>query len=140
MSLQLKTEIEKYFGMNEVPAESERVISEVIHLLDLGRIRVAEKIEGKWVTHEWVKKAILLYFRTQKMEVIEAGPFRFHDKIPLKSWSGQEGVRVVPHALVRRGAFVASGAILMPSYVNIGAHVGSGTMVDTWATDRKSVV
>lgn len=105
-----------------------------IDLLDQGEIRVSHKVGDKWMTNEWVKKAILLYFRIKKMKVIDVGPFKFVDKIPLKEWTGSEGVRVVPHALVRKGAFVSPGAVLMPSYVNIGAFVGSGTMVDTWAT------
>lgn len=114
-------------------AERDSVL-ETIRLLDEGKIRVSEKLENAWTTHAWIKTAILLHFRLQKMELIEVGPFHFYDKIPLKKWKGTENVRVVPHALVRQGAFVESGAILMPSYVNIGAYVGSGTMVDTWAT------
>ncbi len=107
----------------------------VIDGLDRGEIRVADpQPDGTWTTHEWVKKAILLYFKIEKSSVIEAGDLRFYDKIPVKKWTGQEGVRAVPHAIVRRGAYVEPGAILMPSYVNIGAYVGSGTMVDTWAT------
>lgn len=103
--------------------------------LDQGKIAICDKqSNGQWRVNEWVKKAILLYFRTQKMETVEVGPFRYVDKIPLKRWTGQEGVRVVPQALVRTGAFIEKGAVLMPSYVNIGAHVGSGTLVDTWAT------
>lgn len=124
-------------------SESERTklqveVSKTISALDRGELSVVLKsiIDGKteFVVQTFTKKAILLYFRLQKMEVIENGPFRFVDKIPLKQWNGTEGVRVVPHALVRQGAFIESGAILMPSYVNIGARVGSGTMVDTWAT------
>lgn len=126
--------IEKYFEMKELPSEANRTILEVIHALDVGKIRVAQKVNGAWQVNEWVKKAILLFFRTQKSEVIEAGAFSYFDKIPVKSWGGQEGVRVVPPAVVRQGAYVAPGAILMPCYVNIGAHVGTGTMVDTWAT------
>jgi 2,3,4,5-tetrahydropyridine-2-carboxylate N-succinyltransferase len=102
--------------------------------LDRGHIRVVEKTDAGFKLNEWVKKAILLNFRIQKMTIMEAGDFRFYDKIPVKKWTGDEGVRVVPHAMVREGAFVSPGAILMPSYVNIGAFVGSGTMVDTWAT------
>ncbi len=110
-------------------------VESLITALDRGEISVVKKQDdGKWLVNATAKKAILLYFRLQKMEVIEAGPFHFVDKIPLKKWTGKEGVRVVPHALVRKGAFVETGAILMPSYVNIGARVGAGTMVDTWAT------
>jgi 2,3,4,5-tetrahydropyridine-2,6-dicarboxylate N-succinyltransferase len=110
-------------------------IAEVIDLLDTGKLCVVTKNDdATWTVNEWVKKAILLYFRTQKMETISAPPFTFVDKIPLKKWNGTEGVRVVPHALVRKGAYIHEGAILMPSYVNIGATVGSGTLIDTWAT------
>jgi len=86
------------------------------------------------VTHEWIKEAILLYFKLKKSSLIRAGSLTFFDKFPVKKWTGKENVRVVPHALVRKGAFVESGTILMPSYINIGAYVGAGTMVDTWAT------
>lgn len=110
------------------------IINETIDNLDRGTLRVCEKIGSEWVTHEWIKKAILLYFRIQKMSVMSAGDFNYFDKIPLKKWSDADGVRVVPHALARKGSFIERGAILMPSYVNIGAYVGSGTMVDTWAT------
>lgn len=110
-------------------------IREVISHLDQGQIRVCEKKDSGWITQEWIKKAILLFFRIEKMNVIELNAnFNFVDKIPLKKWKGDEGVRVVPMALARYGSFIESGAILMPSYVNIGAYVGSGSMVDTWAT------
>jgi 2,3,4,5-tetrahydropyridine-2-carboxylate N-succinyltransferase len=110
-------------------------IESVIDLLDRGELRVATRLEsGGWQTHEWVKKAILLYFRIRKMSVLEAGEMSWIDKVPTKKWTGKEGVRVVPPAIARRGSFIQSGAILMPSYVNIGAFVGEGTMVDTWAT------
>lgn len=110
-------------------------IREVIALLDNGKIRVAEPVsDGQWKANEWVKKAVILYFPICKMETTEVGPFEFHDKIPLKKDYAAQGVRVVPHAVARYGAFLESGVIMMPSYVNIGAYVGSGTMVDTWAT------
>ncbi|MDI1447702.1 2,3,4,5-tetrahydropyridine-2,6-dicarboxylate N-succinyltransferase [Polyangium sp. 6x1] len=113
----------------------ERAVLETIDALDRGALRVAEPIaEGQWVTHAWVKQAILLYFAVQKMSVMEAGPLEFHDKIPLKRGLEAAGVRVVPPGTVRYGAFLEPGAILMPGYVNIGARVGAGTMVDTWAT------
>lgn len=116
------------------PANRQAVL-EVIDLLDGGEVRTASKgDDGVWVTHEWVKKAILLYFRLQGMESLEAGPMEYHDKIPLKHGYAATGVRVVPPAVARHGAYIAPGAILMPSYVNIGAYVDSGTMVDTWAT------
>lgn len=109
-------------------------IEKSISLLDQGEIRVMEKTEHAFTHHEWVKKAILLYFRIRKIEVMNAGEFSYADKVPVKKWTGKEGVRVVPHALARYGSFIEPGAILMPSYVNIGARVGRGTMVDTWAT------
>lgn len=109
-------------------------IEQTLDLLDRGKIRVATPEDGEWLVHEWVKKAVLLFFSIQKMETIEVGPFEFHDKIPLKKDYAALGVRVVPHAIARYGSFVEKGAILMPSYVNIGAYVGEGTMVDTWAT------
>lgn len=114
-------------------------IHQVMDLLDMGILRVCSQEtdeSGKkvWITHSWIKKAILLFFRIAKIEPTEAGVLRFADKVPLKHWTGAEGVRVVPPAVVRRGAFVNRGAILMPSYVNIGAFVDEGTMVDTWAT------
>ena len=111
-----------------------KAIREVIDLLDMGIIRVAEPVEGGWQVNEWVKKAVVMYFPIQKMEVLEAGIFEYHDKIPLKRGYKEKGVRVVPNAVARHGAFIASGTILMPSYVNIGAYVDTGTMVDTWAT------
>jgi 2,3,4,5-tetrahydropyridine-2-carboxylate N-succinyltransferase len=110
-------------------------ISEVIRQLDLGLLRVAEPLsDGSWQVNEWVKKAVILYFPTRKMTTFEVGPMEFHDKMALKSNYSELGVRVVPHAIARYGAFLANGVILMPSYVNIGAYVDAGTMVDTWAT------
>jgi 2,3,4,5-tetrahydropyridine-2-carboxylate N-succinyltransferase len=114
--------------------EVKKAIRSVIELLDTGELRVAEPAGGQWITHEWVKKAVILYFPIQEMKTIEAGPFEFYDKIPLKKGFEAKGVRVVPQAVARYGSFIEKGAILMPSYVNIGAWVGSGTMVDTWAT------
>lgn len=109
-------------------------IESVISSLDKGEIRVTEKINNEWVTHEWIKKAVVLYFPTRKMETIEMGPFEFHDKMKLKSDYSKKGVRIVPHAIARYGSFLGKNVIMMPSYVNIGAYVDSGTMVDTWAT------
>jgi 2,3,4,5-tetrahydropyridine-2-carboxylate N-succinyltransferase len=109
-------------------------IEAVIEHIDKGRLRCAEPINGSWQVNEWVKKAVILYFPTRKMEVFEAGPMEFHDKIPLKSNYKELGIRVVPHAVARYGAYISAGTILMPSYVNIGAYVDEGTMVDTWAT------
>jgi 2,3,4,5-tetrahydropyridine-2,6-dicarboxylate N-succinyltransferase len=111
------------------------VVEEVIGQLDRGELRVASPVKGGgWQVNEWVKQAILLYFRAKGMETIHAGALEFYDKIPLKRDYQALGVRVVPHAVARYGAYIASGAVLMPSYINIGAYVGSRTMVDTWAT------
>lgn len=115
-------------------ASTQEAIRELVSLLDQGKVRVAEPKDGTWVVNQWVKQGVVLYFPIQKMETIEAGPFEFHDKIPLKKSYASLGVRVVPHAIARHGAFLEKGVIMMPSYVNIGAWVGSGTMVDTWAT------
>ncbi len=109
-------------------------IESVVEALDAGKLRVAEPTDDGWKVNEWVKKAVILYFPITKMETVKVGPFEFHDKIPLKSNYAEAGVRVVPHAIARYGAFVNKGVIMMPSYVNIGAYVDSGTMVDTWAT------
>lgn len=114
--------------------EVRNAICEVIEKLDKGVVRIAEKIEGKWIINEWLKKAVLMYFPINKMEVSESGIFEYYDKIPLKRGFEESGVRVVPPATARYGAFINKGVILMPSYVNIGAYVDSGTMVDTWAT------
>ncbi len=121
-----------------VAAKDAGAVEAVIAALDGGRLRVAEKISGEaggeWIVHAWIKEAILQYFRQRGMEPSEAGPLRFYDKIPVKGDLAAAGVRVVPPGTVRYGAFLERGAIVMPAYVNIGARVGSGTMVDTWAT------
>lgn len=109
-------------------------IRNLIEKLDKGQIRVAEPTSEGWKVNEWVKKAVILYFPIQKMEVMEAGVLEFHDKMKLKTGYQALGIRVVPHAVARHGAYISSGVILMPSYVNIGAYVDAGTMVDTWAT------
>ncbi|MEO0340324.1 MAG: 2,3,4,5-tetrahydropyridine-2,6-dicarboxylate N-succinyltransferase, partial [Bacteroidota bacterium] len=115
--------------------DTQDAIREVIRLLDIGELRVAAPTgDGDWQVNDWVKKGVVLYFPIAQMKTIEVGPFEFHDKIPLKSNYAEKGVRVVPHAIARHGAFLEKGVIMMPSYVNIGAWVGSGTMVDTWAT------
>ena len=123
------------------PAEVQAAVAQVIDLLDSGKLRVATREGvGQWTVHQWLKKAVLLSFRLKDNEIISAGDLGFYDKVPTKfaHLSPQElaatGVRVVPPAVARRGSFIAKGAILMPSYVNIGAHVDEGTMVDTWAT------
>ncbi|MGE0594585.1 MAG: 2,3,4,5-tetrahydropyridine-2,6-dicarboxylate N-succinyltransferase [Vicinamibacterales bacterium] len=115
-------------------------IADVLDGLDTGRLRVAEKIDGNWVTHQWIKKAVLLYFRTHDNRVMDGGGARYFDKVPTKfaEYSDADfrsgGLRVVPPAVARRGAYVARNVVLMPSYVNLGAYVDEGTMVDTWAT------
>ncbi len=109
-------------------------IKTVLDDLDIGRRRIAEPVNGVWQVNKWLKKAVILYFPLMKMQLIEVGPFQFHDKIKLKSGYDLLGVRVVPHAVARYGSFISKGCILMPSYVNIGAYVDEGTMVDTWAT------
>ena len=109
-------------------------VRQVVEMLDKGQIRVAEPKGDEWIVNEWVKKAVLMYFPIQQMEVIEVGPYEYYDKIALKKNFKELGVRVVPPAVARYGSFLESGVILMPSYVNIGAYVESGTMVDTWAT------
>lgn len=114
--------------------ELKTAVHSTLSALDEGKVRVCEKKEGKWQVNGWIKEAILLYFRMEKMRPFQAGDFNFFDKVPLKKWTGKEGVRVVPQALVRKGAFVAKNAVLMPSYVNIGAYVGEGSLIDTWAT------
>ena len=121
---------------NQLPISTPQIkaIHQAISLLDSGKKRVCTYEKNQWVTHQWLKQAILLYFKIQKMNLMDMGEMCFMDKIPLKKWSGKEGVRVVPHALVRRGAYVAEGTVLMPSYVNIGAYVGPCSMIDTWAT------
>ena len=109
-------------------------VREAIALLDRGEARIAEKHDGKWRVNDWLKKAVLLFFAVQQMELHEVGPFQFHDKIPLKKDLRERGIRVVPPGTVRYGAHLERGVVLMPGFVNIGAYVGSGTMVDTWAT------
>lgn len=132
----LKTIIERAWEDRDLLKRDEtaEAIRKVIDLLDQGRERVAEPSEDGWKVNQWIKKAVILYFPIQDMEVIETGPFEFHDKIKLKKNYRQLGVRVVPHAIARYGAYISSGVIMMPSYINIGAYVDEATMVDTWAT------
>lgn len=132
----LKEAIENAWDNRELlkNEDTQAVIRKVIDLLDVGELRVAEPTANGWQVNEWVKKAVVLYFPIQKMETLEAGIFEFHDKIPLKRGYKEKGIRVVPHAIARHGAYVSKGVIMMPSYVNIGAYVDEGTMVDTWAT------
>jgi 2,3,4,5-tetrahydropyridine-2-carboxylate N-succinyltransferase len=121
-------------GRGEARAVDAEAVEAVIDRLDRGALRVAEPAVDGWVTHEWVKLAVLLYLRIREATTIAHGPFEYRDKVPVKTGFEAAGVRVVPPATVRRGAYVAPGAVLMPCYVNIGAWVGPGTMVDTWAT------
>jgi 2,3,4,5-tetrahydropyridine-2,6-dicarboxylate N-succinyltransferase len=127
--------IDAAFGGAEMDTQAREAVEETIAALDRGEVRLAEPgADGEWQVHAWVQRAILLYFRLRQMETLQVGPFEYHDKIPLKHDYASLGVRVVPPAVARYGAYLERGVILMPSYVNIGAHVGSGTMVDTWAT------
>lgn len=122
-----------FTGETEI-AEAAEAVEETIARLDSGELRVAEKVAGEWVVNEWVRQAILLYFRLRGMQTWEVGPFEFYDKIPLKHDLAGQGVRVVPPGTVRYGAHCEPGVIVMPGYVNIGARVGAGSMIDTWAT------
>jgi 2,3,4,5-tetrahydropyridine-2-carboxylate N-succinyltransferase len=130
----LADEVDEAFAAAVLSPRHREAVEAVIAGLDRGELRVAEKKGDTWVTNAWVKKAILLYFRIRQAEPITSGAFSFCDKVPVKRWTGAERVRVVPQAIARRGSFVEPGAILMPSFVNIGAYIGSGTMVDTWVT------
>jgi 2,3,4,5-tetrahydropyridine-2-carboxylate N-succinyltransferase len=134
--MELKQLIEKAWEDRSLiqQAEVQAAIRSVVAKLDKGEVRVAEPAENGWKVNEWIKKAVILYFPIQQMETIEVGPLEFHDKIALKKDYKGLGVRVVPHAVARYGAYLSKGVILMPSYVNIGAYVDEGTMVDTWAT------
>ncbi len=136
MIKQYKNTIEEAWENRELLNNNKTVetINSVIEMLDKGKLRVAEPINDKWQINEWVKKAVILYFPTRKMETLEAGPLEFHDKMKLKSNYAELGIRIVPHAVARYGAYISKGTVLMPSYVNIGAFVDEGTMVDTWAT------
>ncbi|UTP72597.1 2,3,4,5-tetrahydropyridine-2,6-dicarboxylate N-succinyltransferase [Alteromonas sp. LMIT006] len=143
---QLQTTIEAAFEARDsitpstVSQEIKDAVNEAIALLNSGEGRVAEKVDGEWVVHQWLKKAVLLYFRCYNNDVIDGAETKYFDKVPLKYSNytaedfARDGARVVPPAAVRTGTFVGKNAVLMPSYVNIGAYVGEGTMVDTWAT------
>ena len=134
--MSIQSIIENAWENRELLRQKETVeaIEYVVEELDKGRMRTAEPTANGWKVNDWIKKAVILYFPIRKMETMEVGMFEFHDKIPLKHSYAQQGVRVVPHALARYGAYLAQGVVMMPSYVNIGAYVDSGTMVDTWAT------
>ncbi len=132
----LQTIIENAWNNRALLQEANTIsaIRDVIAMLDQGTLRVAEPKESGWQVNEWVKKAVVMYFPIQKMETLEAGIFEYHDKMLLKTGYAEKGIRVVPPAVARYGAYISKGVILMPSYVNIGAYVDEGTMVDTWAT------
>ncbi len=131
----MKEKIEELF---ELPSDQlgphKGTINSAVTMIDTGEVKVCEPKGGEFVVNQWAKKAILLYFRSHPNQPIECGPFSYFDKVPLKQWTGAEKVRVVPQAIARFGSFIDEGAVLMPSYVNIGAYVGPGSMVDTWAT------
>jgi len=134
--MELKEIIEKAWDNRDLleNKETEIAIKTIIDDLDQGTLRVAEPVDDGWKVNEWVKKAVILYFPIQKMQLLEVGPFEFHDKMKLKTGYSKKGIRVVPHAVARYGAYISKGVVMMPSYVNIGAYVDEGTMVDTWAT------
>lgn len=133
---ELRSDLTSYNASNDLVG----AVEEVLNGLDTGTYRVAEKIDGHWVVHQWIKKAVLLSFKLYTNKIIDAGFCEFYDKVPLKfndyteeNWRASQ-IRVVPHAMVRRGAFIGKNTVLMPSYVNIGAYIDEGVMVDTWAT------
>jgi len=134
--MQLRDIIENAWEDRSLLSDKQTIIAikTIIEDLDSGDKRVAEPTTEGWVVNEWIKKAVILYFPIQKMQTIEVGPFEFHDKIRLKTGYAKKGIRVVPHAIARYGAYVSKGVVMMPSYVNIGAYVDAGTIVDTWAT------
>lgn len=133
---ELREIIEKAWEDRELLKDdkTQATIRQIIDLIDNGKLRCAEPTADGWQINEWVKKAVVLYFPIQKMETFEVGIFEYHDKMPLKKGYAEKGIRVVPNAVARHGAYISAGTILMPSYVNIGAYVDEGTMVDTWAT------
>lgn len=138
----IETAFERRTSLTPADADSaiRAAVNQVISLLDSGKLRVAQKTEGQWITHQWLKKAVLLSFRLNHNQLIEGAESRYFDKVPMKfthydaAQFQREGFRVVPPAAVRQGAYIARNTVLMPSYVNIGAYVDEGTMVDTWAT------
>lgn len=129
-----KDKIHQAFINKKITPEMEKEVHKSLKALDEGSLRVCEKIKGHWKINEWVKEAILLYFQMTKMREFSSGDFNFFDKVPLKKWTGKEGVRVVPQALVRYASYVGKNTVLMPSYINIGAYVDEGSLIDTWAT------
>lgn len=136
MDQHLQKQVEAAYSNKELLKDEHytNIIREVIEEVDKGRLRVAKPVAGGWEVQEWVKKAILLYFSIQPMKTWDVEPFEFYDKMLLKKGYAELGVRAVPHAVARYGAYIGRNSVLMPSYVNIGAYVDEGTMVDTWAT------
>jgi 2,3,4,5-tetrahydropyridine-2-carboxylate N-succinyltransferase len=134
--IEMRQIIEQAWDNRELLKEqsTRAAIEEVIAQLDAGKLRVANPSDNGWMVNGWIKKAVILYFPIKQMDTIEVGPFEFHDKIPLKKNYKALGIRVVPHAIARYGAYISPGVVMMPSYINIGAYVDKGTMVDTWAT------
>jgi 2,3,4,5-tetrahydropyridine-2-carboxylate N-succinyltransferase len=134
--IEMRQIIEQAWDNRELLKEqsTRAAIEEVIAQLDAGKLRVANPSDNGWMVNGWIKKAVILYFPIKQMDTIEVGPFEFHDKIPLKKNYKAIGIRVVPHAIARYGAYISPGVVMMPSYINIGAYVDKGTMVDTWAT------
>lgn len=134
--MELQSLIEKSWENRELLKDKiyEEAVHNTIEEIDKGRLRVAEPVGDSWKVNQWAKQAVLMYFGVQQMEVMSLPPFEFHDKMKLKTNYKELGVRVVPHAIARYGAYLSKGVIMMPSYVNIGAYVDKGTMVDTWAT------
>ena len=126
--------IRQAFITSEISPEVEQSVKDTLKALDTGEVRVCEKIQGQWQVNEWVKEAILLYFKITKMREFKSEDFNFFDKVPLKKWNGREGVRVVPQALARYGSYIEKNTVLMPSYINIGAYVDESSLIDTWAT------
>lgn len=126
------------FTRSTTPPKIREAVHKTIELLDQGAIRVAEKCNGNWITNEWIKMAILLYFKIEPLKTFKGGYASFYDKIPLKNNHKSEfkdrGIRIVPHAIIRKGAYLAKNTVFMPSYINIGAYVDSGSLIDTWAT------
>ena len=131
----MKTQlIRQAFLKNKITPEVKQAVKDNLKALDEGRVRVCEKRNGKWLVNHWLKETILLYFKTTKMKEFQSGDFNFFDKVPLKKWKGNEGIRIVPQALVRYASYVAKNTVLMPSYINIGAYIDEGSLIDTWAT------
>jgi 2,3,4,5-tetrahydropyridine-2-carboxylate N-succinyltransferase len=131
---ELRARVDAAYGSGDLDAAAVDAVEETVSRLDRGLLRSAERGPDGWTVNDWVKKAILLFFRVRGVETVEVGPFEYRDRIPLKHDLEAAGVRVVPPGVARYGSFLAPDVVMMPSYVNIGAHVGPGTMVDTWAT------